>query len=131
LENKETFNYIYSAKEQEELKRIREKYYPGETDKMTRLRNLYKGVNRKASVVGITVGIMGALILGFGMSLIMSDLGNVFGLSRGINMIIGSVIGVPGIVLASFAYPLHNSTLKREREKIAPEIIKLTDELIK
>jgi len=46
-------------------------------------------------------------------------------------LIIGIVTGVIGIVLVSIAYPIYNRTLKKEREKIAPEILRLTDELMK
>ena len=46
-------------------------------------------------------------------------------------MLIGILIGIIGIVLVSVAYPIYNSIIKKEREKIAPEIIRLTDELMK
>ena len=46
-------------------------------------------------------------------------------------MIIGICVGIIGIVLVSLAYPVYNRTLKKEREKIAPEILRLTDELMK
>ena len=46
-------------------------------------------------------------------------------------MIVGIGLGVIGIILACLAYPLYNRTLKKEREKIAPDILRLTDELMK
>jgi hypothetical protein len=46
-------------------------------------------------------------------------------------MLLGVIIGVVGIVLVCVAYPLYNRVLKKEREKIAPEILRLTDELMK
>ena len=54
----EEFNFTYSAKEQEELKRIRQKYEPQEEDKMDQLRRLDAGVTKKASVIAISIGIM-------------------------------------------------------------------------
>lgn len=130
---KETFNYTYSAKEQEEIKRIRKKYAaPEETeDKMAQLRRLDAGVTQKASVISLVFGVIGALILGFGMSLAMTDLGEILGSYRGMAMLFGIVIGIVGIVLVSLAYPLYNRIVKKEREKIAPEIIRLTDDLMK
>ena len=76
-------------------------------------------------------GVIGALILGMGMSLAMTDIGKIIGLLGGMAMLIGILIGIIGIVLVSVAYPIYNSIIKKEREKIAPEIIRLTDELMK
>ena len=129
--NNEGFNYTYSAKEQEEIKAIRKKYAASEEteDKMTQLRRLDASVYSKASTAALAVGIVGALIMGIGMSLVMTDIGAVLGTV--LAMVIGIGIGVIGIVLVCLAYPIYNRTLKKEREKIAPEILRLTDELMK
>ena len=131
MDNNEGFNYTYSAKEQEEIKAIRKKYAASEEaeDKMTQLRRLDASVYSKASAAALVVGIVGALIMGIGMSLIMTDIGAVLGTV--LAMVIGIGIGVIGIVLVCLAYPIYNRTLKKEREKIAPEILRLTDELMK
>lgn len=130
---KETFNYIYSAKEQEEIKAIRQKYVPQERteDKMEQLRRLDASVTQKASIYSLVVGIIGALILGIGMSLAMTELGEMIGLQGGTALLTGILIGMIGIVLVCIAYPIYNRMIKKEREKIAPEIIRLTDELMK
>ena len=128
----EKFNYTYSAKKQEEIKAIRKKYaVTEEEDKMERLRRLDNSVTQKASAAALVIGIVGALILGLGMSFAMTELGQVLGVSSGISMLFGIIIGVLGILLVSAAYPVYNRILKKEREKIAPEIIRLTDELMK
>ena len=135
MENKEKemFNYTYSAKEQEEIKAIRKKYAVQEKteDKMEQLRRLDAAVTQKATSVSLVFGVIGALILGMGMSLAMTDIGKIIGLLGGMAMLIGILIGIVGIVLISVAYPIYNSIIKKEREKIAPEIIRLTDELMK
>ena len=133
MENKETFQYTYSAKAQEEIRAIRKKYAaPEQTeDKMAQLRRLDAAVTKKATSVSLVFGIIGALILGMGMSLAMTDIGRIFGLAGGMAMLTGILIGVVGIVLVCAAYPVHNAILRKEREKIAPEIIRLTDELMK
>ena len=133
MENKETFNYTYSAKEQEEIKAIRKKYAVPEEpeDKMAQLRRLDAAVTQKATTVSLVFGIIGALILGSGMSLAMTDIGKAIGLDGGIAMLVGVLTGIVGIVLVSVAYPLYDRIIKKEREKIAPEIIRLTDELMK
>lgn len=132
MDNNNGFKYTYSAKEQEELQKIREKYTDGgEEDKMTRLRRLDNSVTQKATVASLIVGIIGTLILGLGMSLAMSELGEMLGAYRDMAMFFGIIIGVIGAILLSLAYPIYNFVIKRERKKIAPEIMKLTDELLK
>ena len=132
-QNKEAFRYTYSAKEQEEIKAIRSKYDSTERseDKMARLRRLDAGVTEKATAVSLVLGILGALILGSGMSLILTDLPKYLGLSGSLSMVLGVAIGIVGIVLVCLAYPVYNSIVKKERERIAPEILRLTDELLK
>lgn len=120
---KEVFNYTYSAKQQAEIENIRKKYLPNEEDKMEQLRRLDRSVYQKGTMVSLIVGIIGALILGTGMSCCMVWMGKWF--------IPGIFIGIIGIALVSVAYPLYNSITKRERERIAPEIMRLTDELMK
>ena len=118
-----SFSYTYSAKQQEEIKKIREKYVPKEADKMEQLRRLDAGVTQKATMYSIIVGIVGTLLLGIGMCCCM-----VWGSSL---FILGVIVGVLGIAVVSAAYPLYNYVVKKEREKIAPEIMRLTDELMK
>lgn len=127
------FQYTYSAKEQEELKKIREKYEHREEgeDKMERLRRLDRNVTLKAQVVSLIFGIAGVLILGMGMSLIMTDISEILGSYRDWAMFIGIAIGIVGGVLVSLAYPMYNLVSKRERRKVAPEILRLSDELMK
>lgn len=127
------FSYTYSAREQAELRKIREKY-TGEQkqeNKMDRLRRLDNRVTQKAQTVSLILGVMGALTLGFGMSLIMSELSDALGLGTVAALIIGIAVGVVGGILAGFAYPIYSLLLKRERAKIAPEILRLTEELMK
>ncbi len=133
MENKESFRFTYSAKEQAEIQSIRKKYASPEEaeDKMAQLRRLDAGVTQKATAVSLVFGIFGTLLLGCGMSLAMTEIGDIFGSSREAAMLIGILIGVGGIALVSLAYPLYNRIVKKEREKIAPEIIRLTDELMK
>lgn len=129
----ETFNYTYSAKEQEEIKAIRQKYIATEEteDKISQLRRLDAGVMQKAIMASLIFGVIGALLLGLGMSLSMSEFSKILGPYEGRAMLIGIAVGLVGIVLVSLAYPLYNRILKTERKKIAPEIIRLTDDLMK
>ena len=121
-QDKEKFSYTYSAKEQEEINRIRKKYVATE-DKMEQLRRLDAGVTKKAATISITVGIIGALIMGTGMCCTM--------VGQGLWFIPGIIIGLIGMAVLALAYPIYQKIIKKERERIAPEIIRLTDELTK
>ena len=123
-----SFEYTYSAQRQQEVEEIRKAYLPKEEDKMEQLRSLHSIPTQKAQSASIAVGVIGALILGTGMSLCMTELGSSLGR---LAMIIGIAVGLVGMVLVALAYPLYNRTLKKERERIASEILRLTDELLK
>ena len=122
------FEYTYSAQRQQEVEEIRKAYLPKEEDKMEQLRKLHSIPTQKAQSASIAVGVIGALILGTGMSLCMTELGAALGR---LAMIIGVAVGLIGIVLVGAAYPLYNRVLKTQREKIALEILRLSDELLK
>ena len=127
------FQYTYSAKEQAELKRIREKYTTSTEaeDKMARLRRLDASVTNTAQAVALVFGVIGTLILGCGMSLCMTDIGEILDLLGDMAMVVGIIVGIVGGILASLAYPIYNAIVKAKRKKLAPEIIRLTDELMK
>ena len=127
--HQETFTYTYSAQQQEEIQNIRKKYLPPEEDKMERLRKLHYSATQKAQVWALVLGIIGALIMGSGMSLVMTDIGEIIGLTNA--LIPGVVIGIIGMIPVAFAYPTYNHILKKERQRIAPEILRLSDELMK
>lgn len=109
----EDFCFTYSAKEQEEVQRIRQKYQPKEENKMEQLRRLDASVTSKATVVSLVFGVMGALVLGIGMSLIMTNIGSVVGLQGAFAMVIGIVIGIIGIFSLACAYPVYMHIVKK------------------
>ncbi len=119
--NNEQFSFSYSAKQQAEIKHIREKYVPREEDKMDQLRRLDASVVQKGSVASLVIGIISALILGVGMCLCL-----VWEM-----YLPGIIIDVAGIAGVALAYPVYDMITKKERERIAPIIIRLTDELMK
>jgi len=134
MEQKDTFNYTYSAKEQEEIKKIRQRYAAPEKkeiDKMEQLRRLDASVTKKGTIVSLVLGIVGALIMGTGMSLVMTEFGKILGSLANLAMPIGIGLGIVGMVMIALAYPIYNRITQKERERIAPEIIRLTDELMK
>lgn len=120
----ETFRYSYSAGDQEEIRRIRKKYAPqeGSEDKLERLRRLDAGVTQKGAMVALLLGVLGCLILGTGMSMIM-----VWGKEL---YLPGVLVGVVGLAAVIAAYPAYGWVVRRERQRLAPEILRLTDELM-
>ena len=123
-----SFEYTYSAQRQQEVEAIRKTYLPKEEDKMEQLRRLHAVPTQKAQALSLAVGILGALIMGTGMSICMTDLGAAL---CSVAMALGIFVGIAGMVLVALAYPVFHRVLKRERERIAPEILRLTDELMK
>lgn len=128
MENHENFTFTYSARQQKEVEEIRKKYIPREADKMEQLRKLHALPTAKAQSAAIALGVIGALLLGLGMSLAMTDLGAALG---ELAMVLGIAVGLVGMVLVALAYPVYNRVLTRERERIAPEVLRLADELLR
>lgn len=123
-----SFEYTYSAERQQEIEAIRKKYLPQEEDKMEQLRRLHSIPTQKAQAASIAIGVVGTLILGTGMSLCMTELGAALG---HLAMVTGIAVGILGLILVALAYPLYNFVLRKDRRRIAPEILRLSDELLK
>lgn len=121
-EKNESFHYTYSSRQQEEIRQIRDKYIPKEESKMEQLRRLDESTTKPGMIVSLIVGIVSALILGTGMCCTMVWAETMF--------VPGIFIGVIGIAGVSAAYPLYRHITKKQREKLAPEIIRLTNELM-
>lgn len=121
-ENRETFTYTYSSSQQAEIRKIREKYLPGAEDKLEQLRRLDESAAKPGMVAALSVGIISALVMGFGMCCCMVWAKTMF--------IPGIIIGVIGIAGVAAAYPLYSHITKKRRETLAPEMIRLTDELL-
>ena len=122
MAKKEVFEYTYSAPQRSEVQRIREKYLPKEETKLDQLRALDAGVTRRGTAVSLIHGILYALVLGLGMSCCMVWAGKLF--------LPGIVIGCIGLAGVSATYPIYNHIVKQDRDKIAPEILRLTEELV-
>ena len=122
------FEYTYSPQRQQEVEEIRKQYLPKAEDKLAELRKLHAIPTQKAQAAALAVGVIGALILGTGMSLCMTDIGAALGR---LAMIVGIAVGLVGMVLAALAYPVYNRVLKKQRAKVAPQILHLSEELLK
>ena len=123
MNKNESFEFTYSAKQQEEVERIRSKYIPKEESKMDKLIKLDKQAEVPGQIASIATGVIGALLLGVGMSCTM-----VWNTSM-VVFIAGIVIGLVGMAVAGAAYPIYKKVTEKERAKIADQIIALTNEL--
>ena len=106
--------------------KIRTQYMEKEPSELDVLRALDARVKRPALIFAYVYGIIGALVMGIGMSLLMTDVGAVLGMTN--TTVIGVVIGAVGVALA---YPVYTFITKKERQRIAPEILRLSEELTK
>ena len=127
-ENKDKFSYSYSAGEQDELRKIRARDAEDKaSDPLERVRRLDESVTRIPTVIALILGVVGTLILGAGMSLIMTDLGASLSLGYAACWGIGLSLGLVGIATAAAAYPIYSAVLSRRKRKVGPEILALLD----
>lgn len=126
MEN-DTFRYNYSSSLQEELQDIKKKYTgqpeSQEEDQLELLRKLDKSSTRKSTIVSIVMGAAGCLIMGIGMCCTMVWAAAMF--------IPGIIIGVIGIAMMAAAYPVYVRITKRERARIAPQVLDIIEKLSK
>ena len=123
------FSDTYSAKENQEVLHIRRQYLPEEKSAVEMLKALDAKVKRPANVFAYTYGSVAAIMMGAGMSLVMTDIGAMLGLAG--TMVPGIAIGIVGMVMALFTYPIHKRMLASRRKKYAPEIIRLSESIMK
>lgn len=115
--------YVFSADQQNEVRKILEKYLPHNEDKMEQLRKLDRSVTIPGSVFSLLLGICGILLHGIGIRYYLTGEGPLF--AAGVTAII------LGLLAVFSAYPVYRIVTKKRREKTAPEIIRLCQELLK
>ena len=117
----ETFKYKYSSEKAKEVDDIVNKYLAKEDDKLTQIKKLDAAVERKAAIKAIAIGVIGALIMGTGMSIVLEAASSF--------LAVGIVVGLMGIAVMAIAFPIHKRTLKKEREAAAPQILALSQDI--
>ena len=116
-------------KEQEFLvQKIRTQYTEKQHTELDELKALDAKVKRPANVFAYTYGSLSAIIMGAGMSLVMTDIGAMIGMAS--TMIPGIAVGVVGMGMALSTYPIYKSMLNSRRKKYAAEIMKLSDKIM-
>ena len=118
------FSYTYSARQQEDVQAIRQKYLPKEEDKMVQLRKLDQNVTLYSTIPAVLLGIIGALLLEIGICCVTIASWSAY-------FIPGIVTGIIGLLIMVLAYPLYIIVLKRKQAEAAPQILRLSEEIMK
>jgi len=121
---------IYMSSNDQEflVQKIRTQYTEKQHTELDALKTLDAKVKRPANVFAYTYGAFSAIIMGAGMSLVMTEIGAVIGLASA--MVPGIVIGVIGMGMALSTYPIYKKMLAARKKKYAPEILKLSEKLL-
>ena len=110
------------------VEKIRTQYTEKETTELDSLKALDAKVKRPANLFAYIFGGISAIIMGCGMSLVMTDIGAIVGLGEA--MIPGIAIGVVGMAMALLTYPIYKSILSARKKKYAKEILELSEKMI-
>ncbi|MBQ8648508.1 MAG: dihydropteridine reductase [Clostridia bacterium] len=111
------------------VQKIRTQYTEKQHTQLDALKQLDLKVKRPANIFSIVFGSISAIIMGSGMSLVMTDIGTTLGMSS--TMLPGIIIGIIGMLLAIINYPLYKNILGSRRKKYADKIIELSDDIMK
>ena len=111
------------------VQKIRTQYTEKEHTQLDELKKLDRKVKKPANAFAYIFGAVSAIIMGCGMSLVMTDIGSMIGMEN--TMAPGIVIGVVGLALAIINYPIYQSILNARKKKYAGKIIALSDKLMK
>ena len=110
------------------VQKIRTQYTEKQHTELDTLKELDAKVKRPANVFAYVYGSVSAVVMGTGMSLVMTDIGAIIGLESA--MVPGIVIGVAGMGMALSTYPIYKKMLNARKKKYAPEILKLSEKIM-
>lgn len=110
------------------VQKIRSQYTESAHTGLDTLKALDARVKRPVNIFAYTYGSLGAIVMGAGMSLVMTDIGSIIGLSG--SMIPGIGIGIIGLAIVCSTYPIYKKALASRKKKFAPQILELSEKLI-
>ena len=111
------------------VQKIRTQYTEKQHTELDTLKELVAKVKRPANVFAYVYGSVSAVVMGTGMSLVMTDIGAIIGLESA--MVPGIVIGIVGMGAALSTYPIYKRILSARKKKYAPEILTLSEKIMK
>lgn len=112
-----------------EVEKIRSQYAEPMHTELDALKSLDARVRRPAVVFGVCYGSLGAIVLGTGMSLIMTDIGAVLGMAD--TIVLGIAVGVVGLAMSCTTYPIYKKILNSRKKKYARQVMELSDRIMK
>ena len=110
------------------VQKIRTQYTEKQHTELDELKALDAKVKRPANVFGYVYGSVSAIIMGAGMSLVMTEIGQMLGMTN--TMVPGIAIGVVGMLLALSTYPIYKKILRSRKKKYATQIMKLSEKIL-
>ncbi len=123
----EKYSYSYSVADKKEAQEIRKKYEPKTNKKelstLEQIKKLDRSVTKKGEIISLIIGVIGTLIMGVGMCCVMVWGDKLF--------VAGIIVGIIGIVAVLLAYPVYKRVVEKQRKKITPLIMRLTDDVLK
>lgn len=111
------------------VEKIRSQYTEQENNDLDALKALDAKVKKPANVFGYTYGSIGTIAMGAGMSLVMTDIGSLLGMTE--TLIPGIALGIAGLAMALTTYPIYKKILNSRKKKYAHQIIELSDRITK
>ena len=111
------------------VQKIRTQYTEKQNTELEQLQALDAKVKRPANVFAYTYGSVSAVIMGAGMSLVMTEIGQIIGLAS--TMVPGIAVGIVGMGMALSTYPIYKKMLNARKKKYASEILKLSEQIMK
>ena len=110
------------------VEKIRTQYTEKQHTELDQLKELDRRVTRPAVVFAYVYGAISTLIMGAGMSLVMTEIGTILGLAD--SLVPGIAIGIVGMVMALTTYPIYKAMLNARRKKFAPQIMELSERIM-
>jgi len=111
------------------VEKIRSQYTEQEHTELDALKALDAKVKKPAKVFGYTHGCIGIIVMGAGMSLVMTDLGSLLGMTE--TLIPGIAVGIAGLAMVLTTYPIYKKILNSRKKKYASKILELSDRITK
>ena len=108
--------------------KIRAQYMEKTASELDALRELDAKVKRPANVFAYIFGSISAIVMGAGMSLVMTDIGATIGITSA--LVPGIAIGVVGLGMALLTYPMYKGILNSRKKKYGAEILALSDKIM-
>ena len=108
--------------------KIRSQYNEKQHGDLDTLRELDAKVKRPANVFAYVFGSISAIVMGAGMSLVMTDIGATLGITNA--LVPGIIIGVVGLVMSLVNYPIYSGILKSRKKKFSAKILELSEKIM-